>query len=231
MLSRILQGEKKLPKMIFTGSSIKQSFVSNKKPPKSIVYTRTGDKGKSSLFTGERQLKTSEVFEALGTVDELSSYVALIRVTIGSKDYKVGETTLCGLLLNIQGLLTKMGSHIATPRGSRNQKLVKNTEFSEKHTKHLEKWIDFIDSKNPKLKNFILPGSNLVESHLNICRSICRRAERRVLALVEKASVDSTISKFLNRLADFFFVAARFVVFSDGDSEIISPTNPSLEEI
>jgi cob(I)alamin adenosyltransferase len=93
--------------------------------------------------------------------------------------------------------------------------------FDEKHVLQLEKWIDAMDDTMPPLKNFILPGGGLAAAHLHVCRCVCRRAERKVVALVDEGHVHESVAIYLNRLSDFAFVAARFAAFRAGQPEVV----------
>ncbi|KXS17977.1 hypothetical protein M427DRAFT_133117 [Gonapodya prolifera JEL478] len=184
------------------------------------VYTRTGDKGSSSLYTGERRPKDDAIFEALGTVDEISSSLGLAM--------EYCEETSNGLtskLERIQCLLQDVNSNIATPRKSdktTSDRLAKTTfDPDGLLVVELEQWIDQLDSSLPPLKNFILPSGGKAAGVLHIARTIARRAERRVVPLVEEEMADRSTQKYLNRLSDFLFIAARFAAHHEGKPEKI----------
>ena len=151
------------------------------------IYTKTGDKGNSSLFTGERRTKTDDVFEALGTIDELSSHIGL-ALALGSKD-----PTLSYLeeLQRIQCILQDIGSVVATPNSSARKSHQDKVTFSNRHTSELENWIDEYSKVLPPLQNFILPGGSVTSATLHVARTICRRAERRVIPLVQAGEIDN----------------------------------------
>ena len=161
------------------------------------VYTKTGDKGETSLFDPKDQRlkrtpKDSCNIEAIGAVDELDSFIG---VTISfSKD-----ATVTKLLREVQVNLLTIGSILA---GS-------GLRFSKTKTVKLEKKIDEIEGKLPVLKNFILPGGTKLASHLHYCRSLARRAERRVVALSKEKEVKAQVLMYVNRLSDFFFMLSR----------------------
>ncbi|XP_064391812.1 corrinoid adenosyltransferase MMAB-like [Halichondria panicea] len=196
-------------------------------PTKLRVYTRTGDKGVTSTFSGQRLPKTDVIFEALGANDELSSYVGLAReycldleetvdLTFGSPAAPLTE-----ILQEIQSLLQDVGSHMATPRDKATPKKRALTDFSESHVTKLETLINAMDDHLPELKNFILPSGGKSSAHLHVARTICRRAERRVVPLYVSGQVDHTVAKYLNRLSDFLFTAARFTAHREGKNEVV----------
>ncbi|KAJ3123825.1 hypothetical protein HK098_001615 [Nowakowskiella sp. JEL0407] len=181
------------------------------------IYTRTGDKGTSALYTGERRSKDDVVFEALGTVDELNSFLGLAGEYCDDPKFELSNK-----LEKVQSLLQDVGSNIATPRKSERSSDLKlsKTAFDEEGllTKELEDWIDELDAKLPPLKNFILPVSvfagepdqfliillctqsgGKLASTLHVARSVCRRAERRIVPLREIGGVDESVSKYVNR--------------------------------
>jgi len=166
------------------------------------IYTKSGDKGETSLFGGERVSKKSDRIEAYGTVDELNSFIGLAISEAYDSDVKK-------LLLKIQNHLFIVGSDLATPKTDKTKKL-KIQRVSPKFYKDIEKAIDNFDSKLDSLKNFILPGGSKSSALLHICRTVTRRAERRVVALNNTVKVGSNIIIFLNRLSDLFFVLARY---------------------
>ena len=174
-----------------TSEQRKRVTLKTKERPKNSVippiYTKTGDKGNSSLFTGERRTKTDDVFEALGTIDELSSHIGL-ALALGSKD-----PTLSYLeeLQRIQCILQDIGSVVATPNSSARKSHQDKVTFSNRHTSELEQWIDEYSKVLPPLQNFILPGGSVTSATLHVARTICRRAERRVIPLVQAEEIDN----------------------------------------
>lgn len=180
------------------------------------IYTRTGDKGTSSLFTGERRSKDDAVFEALGATDELNSQIGLAR-----EHCIIEKNTLDEKLHQIQCMLQDIGSNVATPRSAASDGKIIQTLFDDAHVTQLEKWIDDIDETIPPLTNFILPGGGVAASHLHVARTAARRAERRVVPLVAAGGVSAACGRYLNRLSDFLFTAARLAVHSQGRDEAI----------
>ena len=172
---------------------------------KSTVYTRTGDGGKSSLFNGERASKASDVFDALGTVDELNSLVGLAH----SHCIVAGRLQLAKQLEHVMSRLLDIGSHLATPRGRSSETKTLKTGFGVDHVDELETWIDFCIGQLPNLTTFILPTGGVLASTLHVCRSVCRRAERCVVPLVNSGAVDQMCLKYINRLSDWYVRSCR----------------------
>ena len=166
------------------------------------IYTKGGDEGETGLFGGERVPKDLERIEAYGTIDELNSFIALAVLEI--KDIE-----LRSLLEKIQSYLFILGSDLSTPDTDKNKKF-NIPRITEDHSESLEKNIDHFDSRNDELKNFIIPGGDKGAVKLHVCRTICRRAERRVVTLSKKENIGENIPIFLNRLSDLFFVIARY---------------------
>jgi ATP:cob(I)alamin adenosyltransferase len=186
------------------------------------VYTKTGDKGTTSLYTGERRPKTDPIFDALGDVDELNSHIGVAREYVSCAQ-KPELAPLVDYLNVIQSRLLDIGSHIATPLSSHvaSAQKLERAAFDEKHIVQLESWIDLMDDQCPPLKNFILPGGGLAASTLHVCRTVCRRSERKTVALSEEGHMHASASVYMNRLSDFFFVAARFAALKSGNAEVI----------
>lgn len=166
------------------------------------IYTKTGDKGETGLFGGERVSKDSLRISAYGTIDELNSYIGYTITELKDKSIKNN-------LLHIQNFLFTVGTDLATPETDKNAKL--NIERTpETFYTQIEKMIDHYDSQVDELKNFILPGGSKGAALLHICRTICRRAEREVVALKKTVTIGDNIIIFLNRLSDLLFVLSRF---------------------
>ncbi|KAL7748839.1 hypothetical protein RI367_005752 [Sorochytrium milnesiophthora] len=195
---------------------------------KSTLYTRTGDKGSSSLYNGERRAKTDTVFEALGTVDELSSSIG-----IANHYCERASSSLCPWLHDIQCRLFEIGANIATPRHSSASAphKIEKTQFDQDGGKlrQLERWIDDMDSRLPKLTNFIMPSGGEAAVFLHQCRTVSRRAERVVVPLVRDGEADDSVGQYLNRLSDFFFAAARTAAKETNAVERVFTSN-KLEE-
>jgi len=166
------------------------------------IYTKTGDKGETGLFGGERVSKDSIRISAYGTIDELNSFIGYTITEI--KDASVKDN-----LFKIQNFLFTIGFDLATPETEKNAKLnIQRTP--ELFINEIEKMIDHYDAKLDELKNFILPGGSKGASLLHICRTVCRRAEREVVSLKNSVTIGDNIIIFLNRLSDLFFVLSRY---------------------
>jgi cob(I)alamin adenosyltransferase len=169
------------------------------------IYTKTGDKGETSLFTGDRVSKTSIRVHAYGTVDELNSWVGLLCATIKHKD-------ITKLLTKIQNELFDLGADLATPSKKAKGKRQKEVpRISDNQIEQLEKWIDLYQEELPPLQHFVLPGGSLPASYLHLARCVCRRAERWVVQIMEKEEISLNTLIYLNRLSDLLFVLARVV--------------------
>lgn len=163
------------------------------------IYTKTGDKGKTSLFGGSKVSKAHLRIESYGTIDELNSYVGLIR------DQKV-NTNRKEELVEIQDRLFTIGSILATEPGNTK---VKIPALEEADVQFLESKIDEMDEQLPPMKSFILPGGHQSVSFCHVARCVCRRAERLVIELDDSEPVPPKVYQYLNRLSDYLFVLAR----------------------
>jgi len=164
------------------------------------LYTKTGDKGTTSLLGGKKVSKSHDRIEAYGNVDELNSFIGLL------KDQAEVETRIKQQLYWIQETLFSLGSVLATESGFTGFKL---PEITIIEIKQMEQWIDQYAAKVPELKNFILPGGHQAVSVCHVCRTVCRRTERSVIKLSENEPLNENIIPFLNRLSDYFFILAR----------------------
>lgn len=167
------------------------------------IYTKGGDKGQTSLLGGTRVPKYHIRIDAYGTVDELTSYIGLVRDIITKSHYKE-------ILLQVQNNLFALESHLAadSPESAKNL-----PGITEDDILILENEIDKMNEVLPELRSFILPGGNPAISYCHIARTICRRAERLTIKLSEEYQVDDLLIKYLNRLSDYLFVLARKVAF------------------
>lgn len=180
------------------------------------IYTRTGDKGETSLYTGERIPKNDPVFDAIGTVDECNSAIGLAESLL-PKEPKFEKTR--HQLEIIQHALFDLGAALATPRTRASSAKIEKTSFDEEAINLLENWMDEMEVPLPELKTFILPGGNPSGASLHLARSICRRAERLVVPLHNIADVSPKILMYLNRLSDYLFMTSRYVNFLTGTPE------------
>ena len=168
---------------------------------KSSIYTKTGDKGKTSLVGGKRVDKTHIRLDAYGTVDELNSFVGLLICEVrDNQDLK-------DFLMYIQNKLFVVGSYLATEAEAytpQSAQIITDSDIDA-----LETMMDKMDAQLPKLTRFILPGGSESAARAHICRTVCRRAERNVYKVADEFPIHEMILIFLNRLSDFFFLAAR----------------------
>jgi cob(I)alamin adenosyltransferase len=180
------------------------------------IYTKTGDKGQTSLIGGARLPKHHIRIEAYGTVDELNSHIGLLRDVTNKEETKQ-------LLLNIQDRLFTIGSHLAADPEKNKMQL---PPIFEEDVVSLEKAIDVIDTQVPEMKSFVLPGGHTHVSYCHIARCVCRRAERAVLRLAENEKVEEIHTKYLNRLSDYLFMLSRLLVVELNANEI--PWKPKM---
>jgi len=164
------------------------------------IYTKTGDKGKTGLYGGKRVYKSDERIEAYGTIDELNAFIGLLYDSIEFAEIK-------NELSEIQDRLFTIGSSLASDP-DKIEDLIK-PDLKETDIISLEQSIDKYSENLPPLKHFILPGGNVIVSTCHVARTICRRAERNVIALHQKQEVEEIIIRYLNRLSDYLFVLSR----------------------
>jgi cob(I)alamin adenosyltransferase len=182
------------------------------------IYTKTGDKGTTSLIGGTKVLKSDLRIEAYGTVDELNSYTGLCRDL-------VSDTACKKILQEVQDRLFTIGSSLACDPEKESK--MKIPDLKEDDVVFLEKEIDRMNEVLPEMKNFILPGGHITASHLHIARCVCRRAERCCVRLQqENSQEDILIIKYLNRLSDYLFVLARYTSHLSGAEEL--PWTPRM---
>lgn len=178
---------------------------------KSVVYTKTGDKGTTALVGGTRVAKTHLRLEAYGTVDELNAQLGLLVTYLSDKADK-------SAVLEIQNRLFTVGSHLATDQESTG--LGEAGTITSGHITELEQQIDAMDEALPPLRAFVIPGGSRSASVCHVCRTICRRAERRILALSETYKVSQEVLVYMNRLSDFLFVLSRRINIQEETGEI-----------
>jgi cob(I)alamin adenosyltransferase len=186
----------------------------------SKVYTRSGDDGSTALIGGARVLKDHPRVEAYGCIDELNSLVGLCRCALtAEKKLPAGDRKEFEIRLReIQNLLFDLGSVLSTPEGQG----WKGMPLPGAETVIvLERSMDAMQKSLKPLDSFVLPGGSSSNAWLHLCRAVCRRAERRVLTLMRRESAPSEAVRYLNRLSDWFFVAARFAARRGGASEFL----------
>ena len=182
------------------------------------IYTGTGDKGKTSLFSGERISKSDDRIDAYGDLDELNSILGALMAHL------VAEAELVRELQQIQSDLFRIGAWLATRPDSAATESLKG--ISKEQIVFLENAIDRLEKDLPDLKGFILPGGHILNSYCHICRTITRRAERALIRLSDIEEVNPIVIKYLNRLSDYFFTLARKLSKDNNGEEI-----PWKEEI
>jgi cob(I)alamin adenosyltransferase len=180
------------------------------------IYTRTGDDGTSALATGERRPKSDLRFAAIGTVDEVNAHVGLARIYSRSPDGDF-SAEFDAMLSRIQNDLFDLGADLATPEkiGKRER-----LRISAHQVERLEREIDTLNQRLRPLTSFVLPGGNPAAAALHLCRTVTRRAERLIVELVARETVNPEAVHYINRLSDFFFVAAR-VINDDGAADVL----------
>ena len=197
------------------------------------IYTRTGDRGQTSLLDGTRVSKANARVEAYGTIDELNTSVGAAVAFLNKTKFK----KVAVALEEIQRDLFEIGSALANPNasietarphpnpllkgeGNINASVKGEGEYGlEKRPLEFERLIDDLTDKLPELKNFILPGGGKTGAYLHICRTLARRSERRIVALIKNEEVDQAIVIYINRLSDLFFTMARYVNFKEKKRE------------
>ncbi len=177
------------------------------------IYTKTGDDGDTGLFGGGRVPKNDKRVEAYGAVDELNSFVGLALTSLADADVRRG-------LLLIQNDLFSLGANLATPEGDGSHKRPQTPDVPVARVEEMEHWIDQATEELPELRQFVLPGGVEGSAVLHVCRSVCRRAERAVVALGREEPVDAGIIPYLNRLSDLLFVWARLENHRAGHQDV-----------
>lgn len=185
------------------------------KPMRKIkVYTRTGDKGSTSLYNMKRFPKDSDYFEALGDTDELNAHIGMAMEHCQNEGVDLAQK-----LEQIQSILMDVGSNLATPISFSTPEQLERCKFDDKAVFLLEQWIDEMEEDLPPLRNFVLPSGSLCMGALHVCRAVTRRAERHIVPLVKKNDTEPAVMIFMNRLSDFFFVASRWASLKCGKAE------------
>ncbi|MCM1311476.1 MAG: cob(I)yrinic acid a,c-diamide adenosyltransferase [Bacteroides sp.] len=179
---------------------------------KSNVYTKTGDKGMTSLVGGRRVEKTHARLEAYGTVDELNSQIGVLITYVEDEKDKA-------FLTGIQCKLFVVGSYLATD--TEHTQLRQQSVVTAEMVEELEHTIDEMDAQLPPLRLFVLPGGTRGASVCHVCRTVCRRAERCILVLGKTVDIDENVTAFVNRLSDYLFILSRKMNIVAGQEEII----------
>ena len=178
------------------------------------IYTKTGDQGETGLFDGSRVSKHSPRVDAYGDVDELNAVLGMALSFIQD------DAELRACLLEVQRNLFVVGAHLADPTARVEAKRGEKAHLTEQTVLQLEQWIDRFDEQLPPLRQFILPSGSKGGATLHYARTVCRRAERQIVALSQQVDVSPLILAYMNRLSDFLFVVARMENRRQGRPEI-----------
>ena len=179
------------------------------------IYTKTGDKGETSLYGGTRVSKAAARVESYGTLDELNAFIGLAKA-------EISDEKVLSQLQKIQFDLFTVGSEAATPTDKlilANGKNRLDLMISEKEITELELWMDDFDAELEPLRFFILPSGGKAAASIHVCRTVCRRAERAMVHLNETEEVRPELIKYLNRLSDYLFILARYISKISGEKE------------
>jgi cob(I)alamin adenosyltransferase len=183
------------------------------------IYTQTGDQGKTSLLSGERVSKSHVRIQAYGEVDELNSVIGALISALGTASDEV-----IAQLQRIQSDLFDAGAWLSAASSSRSIQGL--TPIDSAHSRRVESLIDAMEAQLPELRSFILPGGVPAAAWSHVARTVCRRAERRAIDLIERDGIEDGLNGiliFLNRLSDYFFVLARFLNHQAGVAETLWP--------
>jgi cob(I)alamin adenosyltransferase len=175
------------------------------------IYTKFGDKGKTSLFAGKIVSKASLRVNTYGTLDELNSFLGIVIADLKDKKLK-------SKLLVVQNDLFEIGASLANPSSKKHKHLEK---YLGERVIEFEQEIDGLTKVLPEIKNFILPGGSKIGSGLHFARTLVRRAERRVVELAEKEKINAQVMIYMNRLSDLLFMYARSINYKEKKKEII----------
>ena len=196
------------------------------------IYTRTGDGGETALYGGQRVPKDTARIEAYGTVDELNAQLGVLLASVATLSGRVPASrvlaqALTDTLVAVQGELFAVGAQLATPPpvDGASAKTPNVAAIGDAEVLALEAAIDALDEDLPALTSFILPAGPPATAHAHVCRTVARRAERRVVTLAHAAPVDDAVIRYLNRLSDYLFTAARALTYAAGAPE--TPWRPN----
>lgn len=174
------------------------------------VYTKTGDKGTTSLVGGTRVAKCDIRVEAYGTADELNAHVGLLAEMVKAKDSEQFD-----FLKRVQYNLFVVQTLLATEK----EVPFNLPQLPEGAVAEMEQAIDRLQDQLPQLHSFVIPGGNIMSAQCHVARTVCRRAERCIVRLAQESEVQEDIQRYVNRLSDFLFVLSRYLVVSQGDEE------------
>lgn len=174
------------------------------------IYTKTGDKGQTSLLNGKRMEKSCLEIECVGEMDELNASLGLIIASLPKKE----KTTRLNLI-SVQKNLFVIGANLASIQSAASSA----PPLTAKETEKLEKWIDFMEKNLPPLHRFLIPGGKAGSAHCFFARAVCRRAERNIVSLAKKITIPEEIIPYINRLSDLLFVLGRFLNLKNGGKE------------
>ena len=177
------------------------------------VYTKGGDKGQTSLVGGERVSKAAPRVECYGAVDELNAALGMVRTAL---EESPAGPELSPIIARVQNELFNLGAELATPDPERR---ARSPRIEDRHVTALEEEIDALNEDLPELRSFVLPGGGWTSSYLHLARTICRRAERLVVAVGEAEDLGEHALIYLNRLSDALFVFGRWAAFVEGGTE------------
>lgn len=186
------------------------------------IYTKRGDGGETSLVGGQRISKRDLRIECYGTVDELNAFAGVARVTLEQAREQPRLSELARILKRVQHELFNLGSILATLPADVHPKQPRVTEVE---VRRLEQELDRFNAELAPLRSFVLPGASRIDAELHVCRTVCRRAERALVALAEREPVDEQCLHYLNRLSDAFFVWSRWVNYAMGVGEVVWEPN------
>jgi len=190
------------------------NVTTNQKSPlegglRGAIYTKTGDKGSTSLIGGKRVEKCCDRLESYGTIDELNAHIGLVFDVCNNEEIRA-------ILSGVQHNLFTIGAQLACEDAEK----FRLSTIDAQQIELLEQTIDTYTSALPQLKEFILPAGHPAATQCHVARTVCRRAERCIVKLSETATIDATIVMYINRLSDFLFVLARKILCDNGLSEI-----------
>lgn len=190
------------------------------------LYTKIGDKEQTVLISMEKVSKSHPLIDAYGTFDELNSVIGICVAQTQVTKFENAELVV-ELCKSIQNDLFQIGSYLADPKRETDQAIIK-LNLSRKSINTLEAAIDFFSDACPPLRNFIIPGSNILNAYFHNARTVARRAERKVVSLISDQKLNSDILIYVNRLSDLFFALARYTSYKLNAAEVLYDKNVSV---